>query len=111
MKKALAAGRVGIDGKELTRPETPSVNGFKLMNMTPTPALGVDDSPLMTWGQAESTPYMLGGCETPLVTRFVIIFVSVRSSSSHNVRPFVCLSGPKLSRAPNLHIRSLSALS
>jgi len=68
MKKALAAGRVGIDGKELTRPETPSVNGFKLMNMSPSPALGVEDSPLMTWGQAESTPYMLGGCETPLVT-------------------------------------------
>merc|ERR1719232_2543509 len=68
MKKALAAGRVGIDGKELTRPETPSVNGFKLMSMSPSPALGVEDSPLMTWGQAESTPYMLGGCETPLVT-------------------------------------------
>ena len=67
-KEALAAGKVGIDGKELTRPETPSVNGFKLMSMTPSPALGVEDSPLMTWGQAESTPYMLGGCETPLVT-------------------------------------------
>merc|ERR1719244_1678463 len=30
-KEALAVGRVGIDGKELLRPETPSVNGFKLM--------------------------------------------------------------------------------
>ena len=39
-KEALAAGKVGIDGKELVRPETPSVNGFKLMSMTPSPALG-----------------------------------------------------------------------
>ena len=52
----------------MVRPETPSVNGFKLMSMTPSPALGVADSPLMTWGQAETTPYMLGGCDTPLVT-------------------------------------------
>merc|ERR1719282_2314780 len=67
-KEALAAGKVGIDGKELVRPETPSVNGFKLMSMTPSPALGVGDSPLMTWGEVESTPFMLGGCDTPLVT-------------------------------------------
>ena len=67
-KEALAKGRVGIDGKELVRPETPQVGGFKLMNMSPSPALGVEDSPLMTWGQVETTPYMLGGCETPLVT-------------------------------------------
>ena len=67
-REALAAGKVGIDGKDLVRPETPSVNGFKLMSMTPSPALGVADSPLMTWGQAETTPYMLGGCDTPLVT-------------------------------------------
>ena len=61
-------GKVGVDGKEICRPETPSVNGFKLMTMTPTPALGVGDSPLMTWGEVETTPYMLTGCETPLVT-------------------------------------------
>ena len=67
-KEALAAGRVGVDGKELVRPETPSVNGFKLMSMTPSPALGVQDSPLMTWGEVDTTPYMLGGGDTPLVT-------------------------------------------
>merc|ERR1719334_2602360 len=67
-QEALAAGKVGIDGKELVRPETPSVNGFKLMSMTPNPSLAVEDSPLMTWGQLEGTPYRLEGCETPLVT-------------------------------------------
>ena len=37
-------GKVGVDGKEITRPETPSVNGFKLMSMAPSPALGVEVS-------------------------------------------------------------------
>merc|ERR1719499_2284045 len=66
-REALAAGKVGIDGKDLVRPETPSVNGFKLMSMTPSPSLAVEDSPLMTWGQLEGTPYRLEGCETPLL--------------------------------------------
>jgi len=66
-QEALSAGKVGIDGKELVRPETPSVNGFKLMSMAPSPALGVGDSPLMTWGEIESTPFRLEGCETPLL--------------------------------------------
>ena len=43
------------------------MNGFKLMSMAPSPALGVEDSPLMTWGQLEGTPYRLEGCETPLL--------------------------------------------
>merc|ERR1740128_625693 len=60
-------GKVGIDGKELARPDTPSVNGFKLMSMAPTPQLGPGDSPLMTWGEVEATPYRLEGAETPLV--------------------------------------------
>jgi len=66
--KEAQEGKVGIDGKELVRPETPSVNGFKLMNMAPTPQLGPGDSPLMTWGEVESTPFRLEGAETPLVT-------------------------------------------
>merc|ERR1719410_304629 len=60
-KEAMEAGKVGVDGKEITRPETPSVNGFKLMSMAPSPALGVGDSPLMTWGEIESTPFRLEG--------------------------------------------------
>jgi len=66
-QKAIEAGKVGIDGKELGRPETPSVNGFKLMSLAPTPLIGVEDSPLMTWGEVESTPYRLEGAETPLL--------------------------------------------
>ena len=28
--------------------------------------MSVTDSPLMTWGEVESTPYRLEGCDTPL---------------------------------------------
>ena len=65
-QKEISIGKVGIDGKELARPETPSVNGFKMMSMAPSPAISVSESPLMTWGEVESTPYRLEGCETPL---------------------------------------------
>ena len=53
-------GKVGADGKEIVRPETPMVNGYKLMSMAPSPSLGVTDSPLMTWGEVETTPYRHG---------------------------------------------------
>jgi len=65
-QKEIAAGKVGIDGKELVRADTPSVNGFKLFSMAPSPSLSATDSPLMTWGEVESTPYRLEGCATPL---------------------------------------------
>ncbi len=66
-KKEKEAGKVGVDGKTFTRPETPSVGGFKLLRMTPSPMPGAaSESPLMTWGEVESTPYRLEGCETPL---------------------------------------------
>ena len=34
---------------------------------TPSPAPGVDESPLMTWGEIEGTPFQLESNETPLV--------------------------------------------
>lgn len=65
-QRDIAAGKVGVDGKELARADTPMVNGFKMVSMAPSPYLGVADSPLMTWGEVESTPYRLEGCDTPL---------------------------------------------
>jgi len=32
-----------------------------------TPQIDPEESPLMTWGEVESTPYRLEGCETPLL--------------------------------------------
>ncbi len=66
-KKEKEAGKVGVDGRAFQRPETPAVNGFKILRMTPSPMPGAAaESPFMTWGEVESTPYRLEGCETPI---------------------------------------------
>lgn len=60
-------GKIGVDGKELTFGETPKVNGFGFVK-TPSPAPGVNESPLMTWGNIDGTPFRLDGGDTPLRT-------------------------------------------
>ena len=37
------------------------------MGVDATPQIDPEESPLMTWGEVESTPYRLEGCETPLL--------------------------------------------
>ena len=68
-RKEASLGKVGVDGKELVDPSaTPSVNGYKLLRLAdPSPMVTPGESPLMTWGEIESTPYRLEGCETPLL--------------------------------------------
>ncbi|XP_059839219.1 splicing factor ESS-2 homolog [Hypanus sabinus] len=61
-------GKVGPDGKELIPQESPKVNGYGFVR-TPSPAPGVMDSPMMTWGEIEGTPLHLSGSETPHVDR------------------------------------------
>ncbi|XP_069136281.1 splicing factor ESS-2 homolog [Argopecten irradians] len=64
--KALSCyGKIGHDGKEVMPLESPKVNGYGFVG-TPSPAPGVEDSPMMTWGEIDSTPYRLEGSETPL---------------------------------------------
>ncbi|XP_076472819.1 splicing factor ESS-2 homolog [Babylonia areolata] len=62
-KALVNQGKIGHDGRELLAAHTPQVNGFKLMG-TPSPAPGVEESPLMTWGEIEGTPMRLEGTET-----------------------------------------------
>ena len=64
-KKESELGKVGVDGKDLVDPRaTPTVNGFKLLRLDhPSPQFSVSESPLMTWGQVESTPYRLEGAD------------------------------------------------
>ena len=51
------SGRIGPDGKVVT---APTVAGYSILPMTPTPAhVLADASPLMTWGQVEGTPLRL----------------------------------------------------
>jgi len=60
-------GKIGIDGKELVAKETPQINGFKFVASTPSPAPHlVSESPFMTWGEIEGTPFSLDGSDTPL---------------------------------------------
>nr|XP_054748773.1 splicing factor ESS-2 homolog [Lytechinus pictus] len=58
-------GRVGADGKELTPSDGPKVNGYGFV-ATPSPAPGVNESPMMTWGEIEGTPFRLDGGDTPV---------------------------------------------
>lgn len=59
-------GKIGVDGKEIVRNATPRVNGFSFV-ATPSPRPGECESPLMTWGQIEGTPFLLDGSDTPLL--------------------------------------------
>uniref|UniRef100_A0A8C7X3R7 Ess-2 splicing factor homolog n=1 Tax=Oryzias sinensis TaxID=183150 RepID=A0A8C7X3R7_9TELE len=61
-------GKVGPDGKELIPQESPTVNGYSY-ERTPLVAPGVSESPLMTWGEIESTPFRLDGSDTPYIER------------------------------------------
>jgi len=63
--KAQSLGRVDAQGQEVRGPQPGGVNGFSFMK-TPSPAPGVGDSPLMTWGEIEGTPFRLDGSDTPL---------------------------------------------
>ena len=59
---------MGVDGKELVSKETPKVNGYGYVAATPSPVpgrLAGDESPLMTWGEIDSTPFRLDGSATP----------------------------------------------
>ncbi len=64
-KKEADSGKVGADGKNLVDPNaTPVVNGYKLLRLdNPTPLINPEESPFMTWGEVESTPYRLEGTD------------------------------------------------
>lgn len=59
-------GKIGVDGKEIVKIMTPQINGYNFV-ATPTPRPGECESPLMTWGQIEGTPFRLDGGDTPLL--------------------------------------------
>uniref|UniRef100_A0A1B0ESK8 Protein DGCR14 n=2 Tax=Lutzomyia longipalpis TaxID=7200 RepID=A0A1B0ESK8_LUTLO len=58
-------GKVDVDGNILSKEATPQVRGFSFVR-TPSPHPGVNESPLMTWGEIEGTPFRLDGGDTPL---------------------------------------------
>nr|XP_039247947.1 splicing factor ESS-2 homolog [Styela clava] len=56
--------RVGHDGKAIIPNASPAVNGYGFV-ATPSPAPGVNMSPVMTWGVVEGTPIRIDGSGTP----------------------------------------------
>ncbi|KAM7539531.1 hypothetical protein Aperf_G00000026202 [Anoplocephala perfoliata] len=93
---ARKAGRFGIDGKEIIGGEspmaTPNVSGYRFIDSLPsaspfgssTPGGG---TPLMTWGEVESTPYRLDEASghTPLVSSFRLPSPSKREALAHEL--------------------------
>ncbi|KAL4222927.1 DiGeorge syndrome critical region protein 14 [Mactra antiquata] len=65
-KALMHSGKIGHDGKEVEVTMTPKVNGYGFV-ATPSPAPGVEESPLMTWGEIEGTPMQLSSTDTPIV--------------------------------------------
>lgn len=57
--------RVGVDGKVIELGSTPNIRGFAFVK-SPSPCPGITDSPLMTWGEIEGSPFRLDGGDTPL---------------------------------------------
>ncbi|XP_063706061.1 splicing factor ESS-2 homolog [Culicoides brevitarsis] len=57
--------KVGLDGNSIEMGQTPQVRGYSFVK-DPSPMPGVDQSPLMTWGEIEGTPFRLDGGDTPL---------------------------------------------
>ncbi|XP_014783666.1 splicing factor ESS-2 homolog [Octopus bimaculoides] len=60
-------GKIGHDGKEVHTGFSPMINGYGFVK-TPSPVPGMgNESPLMTWGEIEGTPFRLDGTDnTPL---------------------------------------------
>lgn len=57
-------GKIGVDGKEVQPQQSPQIGGFSFVS-TPSPVPGGDESPFMTWGEIEGTPFRLDGSDTP----------------------------------------------
>lgn len=64
-KNALMMGKVNMDGNTIETSNTPQVRGFRF-ERTPSPCPGVAESPIMTWGEIEGTPFRLDGGDTPM---------------------------------------------
>ncbi|GFU54437.1 splicing factor ESS-2 homolog [Nephila pilipes] len=112
----LKEGRVGIDGKEIQPQESPQVNGYGFVG-TPLPQPGVSDTPILTWGEIEGTPFRLDGGDTPLPQtpsgqQFKMPQPSARERIAHSLADKVAKKHRKIQtpRSPSLRLSSSSAL-
>lgn len=59
------AEKIGLDGKTLETELPQFIRGFNFVK-SPSPCPSLSDSPMMTWGEIEGTPFRLDGSDTPL---------------------------------------------
>jgi len=59
------SGKIDVEGREVAGEETPQVNGYSFV-ATPSPMPGAEESPFMTWGEIEGTPFRLDASDTPI---------------------------------------------
>jgi len=59
------SGKIDVEGREVAAEETPQVNGYSFV-ATPSPMPGAEESPFMTWGEIEGTPFRLDASDTPI---------------------------------------------
>ncbi|XP_075983453.1 ess-2 splicing factor homolog [Anticarsia gemmatalis] len=62
---ASVTGKIGVDGVSIST-EKPGGEYSFVATPSPRPGEGPDQSPLMTWGEIEGTPFRLDGGDTPL---------------------------------------------
>ncbi|CAB3246396.1 unnamed protein product [Arctia plantaginis] len=62
---ASVSGKIGVDGVSIST-EKPGGEYSFVATPSPRPGEGPDQSPLMTWGEIEGTPFRLDGGDTPL---------------------------------------------
>lgn len=76
-------GKIGVDGKVVVA-TTPRINGFRFIK-TPSPAPGINESPLMTWGEVEGTPFRLDSTPLAHVPSFHMPEPPKRESLAHKL--------------------------
>lgn len=63
----IISGKIGVDGTSISSEK--GAGEYSLVaTPSPRPGVGPDQSPLMTWGEIEGTPFRLDGGDTPLPT-------------------------------------------
>ncbi|KPJ05244.1 PREDICTED: protein DGCR14 homolog [Papilio xuthus] len=62
---ASISGKIGVDGVSLCTEKSGEPYTY-VATPSPRPGAGPDQSPLMTWGEIEGTPFRLDGGDTPL---------------------------------------------
>lgn len=87
----LLGNKIGVDGNLLPQSSSqdqqqssPQIRGFGFVK-TPSPCPGVNDSPLMTWGQIEGTPFRLDGSDTPISPQVGPTFRIAATSRRENI--------------------------